>query len=162
MAANVASLLDKAKLIHKLPSDYKLALVLGVDQKSLRNYRDLKTLPDARVIRLICDMTGDDPAILLAEVEAERAKTAEARALWLEVVQRLRSTLHAAFFAVVLGGAALVGLPQDASAATSHFSQVKTLYIVEHLRRWWRRSRAAAWAPLVRYLDGLFLRLCHV
>lgn len=162
MAANVAALLDKAKVVHRLPSDYKLALVMGVKLTTLTNYRTGKTLPDARVIQSICDLTGDDPGLLLAEVEAERAKTAEARALWLEVVQRLRSTLHAAFFAVVLGGAALVGLPQDASAATSHFSQVKTLYIVEHLRRWWRRSRAAAWAPLVRYLDGLFLRLCHV
>lgn len=50
MPANVPALLDKAKLVHRLPSDYKLALVLGIDQKSLRNYRDGKTLPDARVI----------------------------------------------------------------------------------------------------------------
>lgn len=131
MAANVAALLDKAKVIHSLPSDYKLALVLGVQQTTLTNYRHGKTLPDARVIQSICGLTGDDPALLLAEVEAERAKTAEARALWLEVVQRLRSTLHAAFFAVVLGAAGLAGFPLDAQSATRHFHQVKTLYIVK-------------------------------
>lgn len=50
MAANVAALLDKAKVMHKLPSDYKLALVLGVSFSTPANYRTGKTLPDARVI----------------------------------------------------------------------------------------------------------------
>ncbi|CDN87505.1 hypothetical protein [Hydrogenophaga intermedia] len=90
MAASIAALLDKAKVIHKLPSDYKLALVMGVSHRSVANYRDGKTLPDARVIRLICDLTGDDPAILAAEVEEQRATTDEARALWHQVAQRLQ------------------------------------------------------------------------
>lgn len=162
MAADVAALLDKAKLIHSLPSDYKLALVMGVSHSALINYRAAKTLPDARVIRLICDLTGDDPAVLLAEVEAQRARTDEARALWLDVVARLRSTLHAAFFAVLAGLVVSGSFPSGAQAAQAQARELYPLYIVEHLRQWWRRSRAAAWAPLVRYLDGLFLRLCHV
>ena len=86
---NIAALLDKAKLIHKLPSDYKLALVMGVQQSSLRNYRTAKTLPDERVITKICELTGDDPAVLMAEIELERAKTEEARALWSTIARRL-------------------------------------------------------------------------
>lgn len=80
--STVGHLLDKAKVIHRLPSDYKLALVMGVAQKSLRNYRDGKTLPDARVIGKICELTGDDAGLLLAQIEAERASEAHNRAQW--------------------------------------------------------------------------------
>lgn len=86
---NIAKLLDKAKVIHKLPSDYKLALVMGVKQTTLKNYRDGVTLPDARVITLICGLTGDDPALLAARIEVERAKTDEAKALWSDIAKRL-------------------------------------------------------------------------
>lgn len=88
---NIALLLDKAKVIHTLPSDYKLALVMGVQPTSLANYRTGKTLPDARVIAKICELTGDDPMVLAAQCEAERAKTSEARKLWEGIAMRLQS-----------------------------------------------------------------------
>ena len=122
MALNVSALLDKAKVVHRLPSDYKLALVMGVKQTTLANYRQGKTLPDARVIRLICELTGDDPALLAAEIEAERATTEDARALWRGVVQRLQSTLHTAIFALLTAGVLWGGLPSDAQAKTAGFS----------------------------------------
>lgn len=89
MALNIASLLDNAKVIHKLPSDYKLALVMGIGHASLKNYRDNKTLPDARVISKICELTGDDPFLLAAQIEVERAKTTEAKTLWAGIAARL-------------------------------------------------------------------------
>lgn len=162
MAANIVALLDKAKVVHRLPSDYKLALVMGVQQATLANYRQGKTLPDARVIRLICDLTGDDPALLLAEVEAERAKTDEARALWLEVVKRLRSTLHGAIFSVLVGGAAWGGFPSESQAAERSICQLKTLYIVEAVRRTWHRLKRHALVALMRYGSPLFARGNHV
>jgi len=131
MAIHIAALLDKAQVIHRLPSDYKLALVMGISHSSLTSYRQGKTLPDARVIAKLCDLTGDDPGILLAQIEAERAKTAEARALWLQVVERLQSTLHAAIFSVLIGGAFWGGFPSESQAAERSISQLKTLYIVE-------------------------------
>lgn len=91
MALNIASLLDKAKVIHKLPSDYKLALVMGVQPTSLGNYRTGKTLPDSRVITKICELTGDDPMVLAAQIECERAKTSEARTLWAGIALRLQT-----------------------------------------------------------------------
>jgi hypothetical protein len=117
MAADISALLDKAKVMHRLPSDYKLALVMGVKQSSLANYRQGKTLPDARVISAICGLTGDDAALLLAQIEAERAKTTEARALWLQVVQRMRGVVHAAIFSVLIGGTLAAGFPGDAAAS---------------------------------------------
>lgn len=157
MAANIAALLDKAKVIHKLPSDYKLALVLGVSFSTPANYRTGKTLPDARVISKICALTGDDPALLLAQIEAERAKTDDARALWREVVQRLQSTLHSAIFAVLTVGVLWGGLPSDAQAKTAGFSLVNPRYIVECLRvivhRWCM--------GLLAYIRGLSRIACH-
>lgn len=162
MAANVAALLDKAKLIHRLPSDYKLALVMGVRPTSLTNYRQGKTLPDARVIRLICDLTGDDAALLAAEIEAQRAPNEDARALWRQVVERLTSTMHAAIFAVLLGGSLWGGFSNDAQAADRPFLKLQPLYIVACARavfiRLFRRL-----APAVRrYGRGLFSGGNHV
>lgn len=117
MTLNVASLLDKAKVIHSLPSDYKLALVMGVQPTSLGNYRTGKTLPDSRVITKICELTGDDPMILAAQIECDRAKTAEAKKLWAGVAARLA-------LAAALTGA-------GAAAVASPVAQVKDgLYIM--------------------------------
>jgi hypothetical protein len=117
MSLNIGLLLDRAKLIHKLPSDYKLALVMGVGHASLKNYRDGKTLPDSRVITKICELTGDDPMILAAEIECERAKTAEAKNLWAGVAARLA-------LAAALTGA-------GASAVAAPVAQAKdSLYIM--------------------------------
>lgn len=150
MAANIALLLDKAKVIHRLSSDYKLALVLGVDQKSLRNYRAGITLPDARVISLLCGLTGDDPTILAVEIEEQRAKTDEARNLWHMVAQRLQAGAAAAIFSVlfVLGFGA--GLPMDAHASAPTFQNFSS-YTSWKVYRFTRLFGAFV-SPLVRIL----------
>jgi transcriptional regulator with XRE-family HTH domain len=158
MAANVAALLDKAKLIHRIPSDYKLALVMGVRPTSLTNYRQGKTLPDARVIRLICDLTGDDAALLAAEIEAQRAPNEDARALWRQVVERLTATVHAAVFAVLFGVAGWGGFSTEAQAAPAPFLKLHPLYIVECVHRW---CRAAA-RSVLQYARALFAGGNHV
>ena len=157
MAANIAALLDKAKDIHKLSSDYKLALVMGVSHRSLASYRHGMTLPDARVISKICALTGDDSAVLAAEMEAERATTEEARALWRGVVQRLQSTLHAAIFAVLTGVVFLGAFPSDAVAKTA-ISEELTRY------RLWNVLRVIVhrWCMgLLAYIRGLSRIACH-
>lgn len=87
--SNVTDLLDKAKVVNSLSSDYKLSQVSGVSFSSLSSYRHGKTLPDAGAISKICRLSGDDPAVIAAEIEAQRAKTDEARALWLNIAKRL-------------------------------------------------------------------------
>lgn len=109
---NIASLLDKAKVIHSLKSDYKLALVMGVSQTSLIHYRQGKTLPDERVITKICGLTGDDPDLLMAEIEAHRAKTDEARAIWQSIAKRLAAAAAAGIVsASVIAGPTLPAAP---------------------------------------------------
>jgi len=111
MVINMASMLDKARLIHKLPSDYKLALVMGVSHVSLGSYRAGKTLPDARVISKLCELTGDDPALILAQVEEQRATTDDARKLWHSIFERLQAAATTAVFAVAFLVAGMVGFP---------------------------------------------------
>jgi transcriptional regulator with XRE-family HTH domain len=157
MAANIALLLDKAKVIHRLSSDYKLALVMGVKLTTLSNYRAGKTLPDARVIRLICDLTGDDPALMAAEVEEQRAKTDEARNLWHMVAQRLQAGAAAAIFSVlfVLGFGAGLPMESHASAPTfQNFSSYTSWNFPAMLRRWC--------SPLVWYFRALLSGFTHV
>lgn len=100
MPINVASLLDKAKTVHRLPSDYKLALVMGVSHRSLASYREGKTLPDSRVIAILCSLTGDDPALIAAEVEEMRATSDEARELWRSVAFLVSQARKAGFAGV--------------------------------------------------------------
>lgn len=152
MAANVSALLDRAKVMHRLPSDYKLALVLGVDQKSLRNYRDGKTLPDARVIHQICTLTGDDPALLLVEVEEQRARTDEARALWHSVAVRLQQAAAAGVFSL----AALVGLGAGFPSGDVHAATV-----TEKSTRYTLWKVAHGLAELTRNRVGVFLARCR-
>ena len=160
MAANIASLLDKAKVIHRLPSDYKLALVMGISHSALVSYRQGKTLPDARVISLICGLTGDDPTLLAVEIEEQRAKTDEARNLWHMVAQRLQAGAAAAIFSVVC----VLGLwgfsPMDAQASTpvTHKSTPYTSWNMSGLAQALRRL----WSPLVIYLRALWLGGHHV
>lgn len=135
MSIHIAALLDKAKDIHSLPSDYKLALVMGISHVSLLSYRSGKTLPDARVISLLCDLTGDDPAILAAEIEAERAKSPQARALWLEISERLAMTARHGVAAGVLSAVALgAALPSPSAHAAESGVSGSSLYIMLNRR----------------------------
>lgn len=128
MALDIGILLDKAKSIHRLPSDYKLALVMGVGHASLRNYRTGKTLPDSRVITKICELTGDDPALLAIEIESERAGTEEAKALWQNIARRLMAGTAAGVTAAVLSGCMWLG--EASPALTFSASAVHGLYIM--------------------------------
>ncbi len=156
MSANIAALIDKAKVMHRLSSDYKLALVMGISHVTLLSYRQGKTLPDTRVIAKICELTGDDPALMAVQIEEQRAKTDEARALWHQVAERLQAAAATAVFAVAFLVSGMVGFPSDAQAKTafnSNFSSYTS----------WNVSRLAnnglfrrLIAPAVRYLRGLF------
>jgi transcriptional regulator with XRE-family HTH domain len=157
MAANIASLLDKAKVIHRLPSDYKLALVMGISHSALVSYRQGKTLPDARVISLICGLTGDDPTLLAVEIEEQRAKTDEARNLWHMVAQRLQAGAAAAIFSVLFVLGFGVGLPMEAHAKT----EIERITHPIH-RGTWAKTMLRICAPLVSYLRALWLGGHHV
>jgi transcriptional regulator with XRE-family HTH domain len=138
---NIAALLDKAKVIHSLKSDYKLAMVLGVSQTAVIYYRQGKTLPDARSITKICDLTGDDPDILIAEIEAQRAKTDEARERWTSIAKRLTAAAAAGIVsASVIAGPTLPASPPPLAGEcilckVGSFKQMRRLRRRAHTRK---------------------------
>ena len=89
---SIIEVLDRAKAVQKVRSDYKLSLTLGIGESSLSSYRRGLVLPDEiNCIKLAAAM-HEDPALLVAEMQAQRAKTPELKKLWSGIAKRL--TLH--------------------------------------------------------------------
>lgn len=116
---SVAALLDRAKAKAGIESDYRLAKVIGISHQGMTNYRTGKSMPDARVLQQLCALSGDDLDVIGAQVQAERERTAEGRALWLRVAARLQAgaaTALSAIFAVLIAIAFVAGTPGAARA----------------------------------------------
>lgn len=74
--------LDDIKAAHDLPSDYKLALFLGLGETAVANYRKGRSLPDPDAAIKIANASGVEPALLMMEIEAFRAKSTAAKVAW--------------------------------------------------------------------------------
>ena len=118
---SIANLLDSARSRGSLVSDYQLAKVIEKNKQNISGYRHGKTLPDEGTIVRLCQLSGDDPDLVAAQIQSERAQTHEGRLLWARVAQRLAAAPRSAghvqahmlvvLFAVfMLGGHALPAL----------------------------------------------------
>lgn len=128
----VDELLDGVKSRRSIPSDYKLAAYLGVVPGAVKHWRHGRSLPDARVAARIAAELEMDPDVLVAELEAQRAQTAETRELWHRIATRLQGgTVHG----VVLAGLVAAGLfttPPNAEAVVTELKPANSsgLYIM--------------------------------
>ena len=86
----IENVLERAKQAQNIKSDYKLALVLGIGESALANYRHGRSLPDAKACTKLALCMGEDPAILTVQMQARRSKDKETRELWLSIAQRLQ------------------------------------------------------------------------
>lgn len=128
----VNQLLDAIKEKHRLPSDYKLAMYLGVVPGSVKNWRHGRSLPESKVVERIAQELGLDADVLLLEVESQRAASDFAKAAWLRIAQRLQS---GAVHASVLVGVAMVSIAgyapnAEATAMSPAEKQSGSLYIM--------------------------------
>lgn len=128
----VNQLLDAIKAKHNLPSDYKLAMYLGVVPGSVKNWRHSRSLPESKVVERIAQELALDPDVLLLEIESQRAASDFAKAAWLRIAQRLQA--GAAHVAVLLAVAmvSIAGYAPNAEATALNHSQAKSgsLYIM--------------------------------
>lgn len=93
--------LDACKAAQGLTSDYKLAKFLGVTQQSVNNYRQGKSfLCDETAIK-VADCLGIYPALVLANIHAERAKGEVEKRAWQDLVKRLGGTAAAMLLAIL-------------------------------------------------------------
>lgn len=97
--------LDAVKARHRLSSDYQLAKFLGWRQQRTTDYRNTgRQLDDVACIQ-VAEALELPPAYVMAEIAAERAKSAEARRYWRQAAALLKQGKVAVLATAFLGGA---------------------------------------------------------
>jgi transcriptional regulator with XRE-family HTH domain len=96
--SHTVELLDRYKKAAGLKSDNAAALTLGVTRSSVSAWRHGKNRPEPETVEAMARAAGLSAAKWVPLIEAERAKTQEARATWLRIAGTAASVL------LVLGG----------------------------------------------------------
>jgi predicted transcriptional regulator len=112
-------LLDRAKKAQGIESDYKLSQVLGVVQSAVTNWRSGRSSPDDVIAAKLAEMAGQDPLSVIAELHAARAKTPDAKQLWMRMATQLRHAVAGVMMACGVAMLLLAPNPQGAQASTS-------------------------------------------
>ena len=132
---SIAQLLDSAKANARIESDYRLAKVLRINPSAISNYRTGVSLPNVEIIEALCALSGDDAGLIVAHVEAARAKPGPVRAMWEKVALRLAAGATTAILSVCFA-ISLIAMPaRDARAATVYAyksAEFSLLYIVSN------------------------------
>lgn len=130
------SLLDLIKSKHGLPSDYKLALYLGIVYGSVQNYRHGRSFPDERVCQILAQAAGVDADVLTAQVQAARSRNSETKSVWERIAVRLQSAAVTASVSVMFFFSPMAQDPHGALAAevssfTNSNSAIYTSYKIK-------------------------------
>lgn len=151
---SIANLLERAKENARLESDYRLAKVLSINQSALSNYKAGRSWPNDKILGQLCALSGDDVAVIAAQIQAERAQSEEGKTMWLMVAKRLAGGASTAILSVLFTISLIAGYAPSAGASGLNDSQklrVNMLYIVS--------SRLLAWLELHRQRITGFFRL---
>lgn len=130
---SIAEFLDRAKARASIESDYRLAKVIGITHSGISSYRMGKTLPNESVIEQLCALSGDDPDLIAAQIQAARAKDAPARQMWNRIAMRLAGGASTAILSVLFSIGLIAGMAPDARAGEVppvKVSVLELLYIV--------------------------------
>jgi hypothetical protein len=76
-----------------------------------------RNLPNEEIIEQLCALSGDDPDLVMAQVQAARAKDAPARAMWSRIAARLSSGAGTAILSVLFS-IILIAAPAGSARAT--------------------------------------------
>jgi predicted transcriptional regulator len=85
---NTLDLLEAVKARRGITSDYALAKVLGVTQSAVSSYRTGRSRIDDDVALTVAEILQMHPMHVIAAANAERAKTEEQRARWVELMEK--------------------------------------------------------------------------
>lgn len=81
--------LDEAKKRLGVQSDYALAKALHVTHSAMSNYRAERSRIDDTVALKVASILAIDPLEIIAAANAERAKTAEMRKIWTDLMEKI-------------------------------------------------------------------------
>jgi transcriptional regulator with XRE-family HTH domain len=130
---DVNTVLDTVKQAHKIGSDYKLAMYLGIGSGNLRNYRHGRSLPDPKACAKLAAALGEKPDKLIVEMQAQREKDPEARQLWVNLSQRLQAGVAGVRMMAVLAIVSIAAgaLPAWAALYSASVVAVQSVYYVK-------------------------------
>jgi hypothetical protein len=148
---SIANLIERAKVGANIETDYRLAKVISINQSALGNYKAGRTMPDERVLSQLCALSGDDVAVMAAQIQAERARTSEGKTLWLMIAARLKNGAAAAILSVLFT-IGLIATPSG-PAWSGYAYEVKTACLTCYT------SYQAAFLSLGLYLHDKLRRL---
>lgn len=95
---NTVTLLDKYKAARGLASDNACAASLGITRAAVSRWRNGGGHPEAEHVEAMCRACGESLARWLPLIESERARTPEAKKVWLRLAQAAAAII-AAFLA---------------------------------------------------------------
>lgn len=146
-------LLAAVRSAQRIPSNYRLARVLGVTDKTVQRWQAGENAPDGPTCERLAAMAGLDPDVIVAAMQAHRERDPAERARWERIARRLQGV--AASLAAAILSVAITGTPdaqarasaQDSATAPQSAPGLTVLYIV---RSWLRRlgavaDKSAAW-----------------
>lgn len=113
----IDQVIDMARQVQKVPSDYKLALTLGIGGTALSNYRNGRSFPDEKACVKLANAMGEDPDLLVVEMQAQRAKTDEARTVWLNIAKRLQIGASSISLMLAIAMVSIAAYDHQSSAA---------------------------------------------
>jgi hypothetical protein len=129
----IAQLLERAKLSANIETDYRLAKILSVNQSALGNYRAGRSYPNDKILAQLCALSGDDVAVMAAQIQAARAQSPEGKSMWESIAARLRGGVSTAILSVLFT-IGLIAAPVDSARAgglvAQKIEQLNLLYIV--------------------------------
>lgn len=133
----IDQVLDRAKTVQKVPSDYKLALCTGIGERAISNYRHGRSFPDEKACQKLAVAMGEDPIILMVEMQAQRTKDDSARAMWMTLAKRLQMGVSSLLFSCVLAiiSIAASAMPSLASPVSASAESSPTVYYVKSLKQ---------------------------
>jgi transcriptional regulator with XRE-family HTH domain len=108
---NVNALLNDAHRKLKISSDYALSKELGIPEQRLSDYRRGLRKPDTYALVRLALTVGRDPLEVIAEVEAESARSEGKRRFWRDFLASVSRGARLLALALAIFGATCANVP---------------------------------------------------
>ena len=123
---NFLRVFELYKTREKITSDRKAAIAIGMDAKSINDYRKGRSSPDAYACVRLGLAAGYDPITLIAAVQSEKETKPQRQAFWRDFFQRV--TQRGLLPALICGATCLIAPPDSRSETnnpykTSHYTK---------------------------------------
>ncbi len=127
--------LDAVRERHSIPSDNKLAALLDINRGHISQYRTRRRKLDPKACHKVARALDVSPDYVMAEIQAERARRAEDRAVWKRLARLAKKAQAAALLIAITGLLSLSPAGVSQAQGLSGAAAVNDLYIIRSRRR---------------------------